>query len=196
MINALRGGGRLLSETIQRGKSRIMYREKEGENCILALLSFFSRRTDLEEKPSNNNDASMHHSVDTYIYVFARENEIEKRTVRRKHPDWFHPDRPFPRILRFIVSRGWSLSQRIPRVSIRSISIRLLLRFYPDHREIFDRNESRSTRLVIEPGSRCMRCTLKSWRATFTKIVEIGRHANGSRDEKGVNTTGARNRAK
>lgn len=48
----------------------------------------------------------MHYSVDTYIYVFARENEIEKRTVRRKHPDWFHPDRPFPRILRFIVSRG------------------------------------------------------------------------------------------
>lgn len=109
MINALRGGGRLLSETIQRGKSRITYREKEGGNCILALLSFslfFSRRTDLEEKPSNNNDASMHYSVDTYIYVFARENEIEKRTVRRKHPDWFHPDRPFPRILRFIVSRG------------------------------------------------------------------------------------------
>lgn len=54
MINALREGGRLLSETIQRGKSRIMYREKEGGNCILALLSFSlsfaSEKNELERK--------------------------------------------------------------------------------------------------------------------------------------------------
>lgn len=54
MINALREGGHLLSETIQRGKSRIMYREKEGGNCILALLSFSlsfaSEKNELERK--------------------------------------------------------------------------------------------------------------------------------------------------
>lgn len=68
MINALRGGGRLLSETIQRGKSRIMYREKEGENCILALLSFslFFRE---ERTWKKSRIITMHLRVTVWIHI-------------------------------------------------------------------------------------------------------------------------------
>lgn len=41
------------------------------------FFPFFSRRTDLEEKP-NNNDASTRHSVDTYIYMYLPERTRSK----------------------------------------------------------------------------------------------------------------------
>lgn len=118
MINALRRGGRLLSQTIQEGKSKVMYREKGGKlyPSIETLLSFvksfsffLSRAKERTSKKSRIITMRLHVTVDIYtqLYLLERvENEIEKRTVRRKHPDWFHPDRPFPRILRFIVFRG------------------------------------------------------------------------------------------
>lgn len=85
MINALRRGGRLLSQTIQEGKSKVMYREKGGKlyPSIETLLSFvksfslfLSRAKERTSKKSRIITMRLHVTVWIYIYtvVFARES--------------------------------------------------------------------------------------------------------------------------
>lgn len=185
-----------------------MYREKGGKlyPSIETLLSFvksfslfLSRAKERTSKKSRIITTRLHVTVWIYIHscICSREWRTRSKSerVRRKHPDWFHPDRPFPRILRFIVFRGWS--ERMPRVSIpsrsisSSVSIRIIARF--------STATNRGRLHSLSNPARCMRCILKSWRATFTKIVEIGRHANEAAKKGlilGVHETGRNNREK
>lgn len=82
MINALRRGGRLLSQTIQEGKSKVMYREKGGklylsiETLLSFVKSFSLFLSRAKERISKKSRIITMRLQCGYIYtvVFARES--------------------------------------------------------------------------------------------------------------------------
>lgn len=89
MINALRRGGRLLSQTIQEGKSKVMYREKGGKlyPSIETLLSFvksfsffLSRAKERTSKKSRIITMRLHVTVWIYIHSCICSREWRTRS--------------------------------------------------------------------------------------------------------------------